>query len=167
MSPWFVVNTHMRAESMAESHPKSQEFQTYLPRHSRRVCHARRVEVVATQLFPRYLFIALDLVMACWRAVRSTMGGTGLVSGDDRPLPVPPGVVEAIQNREDKDGLVHLDERAPFAAGDWMLVTEGVFCNHIGLVTNRPDDQRVVVRLNLLSRQVKIAFSTTTLGQSA
>ena len=58
---WYVVHTHPRAEAKALLNLDRQGFSCYLPRYLKRRRHARRLETVAAPLFPRYLFVALDL----------------------------------------------------------------------------------------------------------
>ena len=40
------------------------DLTTYLPRYLKRRRHARRVDIVAAPLFPRYLFVAIDMTDA-------------------------------------------------------------------------------------------------------
>ena len=58
---WFVAHTHPHAEAKATSHLNRQGFEIYFPRYLKRRRHARRIETVAAPLFPRYLFVAVDL----------------------------------------------------------------------------------------------------------
>src|SRR5216684_6191974 len=106
MMRWYVAHTQPLAETKACWHLRNQGFAVYLPRYLKRRSHARRVELVPVPLFPRYLFLALDLAVARWRAIRSTVGISDLVCNGDRPAPVPPSVVEAIKAREDESGMV-------------------------------------------------------------
>ena len=54
---WYVAQTQANAENKAVAHLARQGFATYLPRYLKRRSHARRVDVVAAPLFPRYLFV--------------------------------------------------------------------------------------------------------------
>src|SRR5205823_8571760 len=96
---WYVVHTQPHHECLAETNLRRQGFATYLPRYLRRCRHARRTETVPRPLFPRYLFVALDLARDRWRAVQSTFGVSHLVVAGDAPAPVPDGVVEEIWAR--------------------------------------------------------------------
>src|SRR3954468_9168362 len=96
---WYVVHTHPRAEAKALLNLDRQGFSCYLPRYLKRRRHARRLDWVAAPLFPRYLFIGMDLATARWRAIRSTIGIAGLVCHGDQPTPVPFGIVEGLKAR--------------------------------------------------------------------
>ena len=56
---WFVVQAQPNAEHKAVAHLNRQGFTTYLPRYLKRRRHARRMDVVAAPLFPRYLFVSI------------------------------------------------------------------------------------------------------------
>src|SRR5207248_8970534 len=71
---WFVAHTHPHAEGKATAHLNRQGFDIYLPRYLKRRRHARQVETVVAPLFPRYLFVAIDLNVQRWRSIYSTVG---------------------------------------------------------------------------------------------
>ena len=102
---WFVAHTHPHAEAKATAHLNRQGFDIYFPRYLKRRRHARRIETVAAPLFPRYLFVAIDLNVQRWRSIYSTVGVSRLVCNGDDPTPVPDGIVEALKQREDAERL--------------------------------------------------------------
>ena len=67
MKHWHVVNTRARKEQDALINLCRQGFEAYLPKYRKRRSHARRVEWVPSPLFPRYLFVCLDLEIDQWR----------------------------------------------------------------------------------------------------
>jgi transcriptional antiterminator RfaH len=156
MMRWYVAHTQAQSEEKASWHLTNQGFVAYLPRYRKRRRHARRIDWVPTPLFPRYLFIGMDLETARWRAIRSTVGIAGLICHGDRPTPVPEGVVEAIQAREDDNGVVALQAAPPFDKGDHVHITEGALRGLSGLFDGTTDDERVTILLDLLGRQVRV-----------
>lgn len=156
MRHWYVVRSHPRAEETARRNLARQGFETYLPRYVKRRSHARRVEYRPAPLFPRYLFVSFDMATAKWRAVLSTIGISDVVSSGDRPLPVPPGVVESIQAREGEDGMVEIAPEPAFRKGDMVRITGGPMDRQIGLFEGLGENDRVVVLLELLGRQLHV-----------
>ena len=73
---WYVVQSQPNAERKAVMHLERQGFTTYLPRYLKRRRHARRVEIVGAPLFPRYLFVGIDLTMQRWRSKRKPNSAT-------------------------------------------------------------------------------------------
>jgi transcriptional antiterminator RfaH len=155
-SRWYVVHTQPRGEATALRHLKRQGFTAFLPEYRRRRRHARRVDWVRAPLFPRYMFVAMDMASARWRAIASTIGVSHLVCNGDEPAPVPEGVVEDIRARVGADGLVKLAPRNPFRPGDAVRVLVGALADQIGFFQCATDEDRVVLLLDMLGRRVSI-----------
>ena len=155
-SRWYVVQTQPHAETKAMGHLIRQDFAVYLPRYLKRRRHARRVETVAAPLFPRYLFVTVDMETQRWRSIHSTTGVARLVCNGDDPAPVPSEVVAALQRREDDGGFVKLERRQQFAPGERVRVVDGVFADNLGLFEGMADRERVAILLDLLGRKVRI-----------
>src|SRR5215216_7584524 len=84
---WFLVHTLPKSERKAEFHLGAQGFRTYLPQIRKTIRHARQLKTVRAPLFPRYLFVILDLQRDRWLSVRSTVGVSSLFSSrDGRPV---------------------------------------------------------------------------------
>ena len=158
-SRWYVVQTHPRAESKAMTNLTRQGFEVYLPLYLKRRRHARRFDTVAAPLFPRYLFVAIDLLTQRWRSIQSTFGVAHLVSHGDMPAGVPNSVVEELKLRSDQQGYVQLPRRPRFAPGDKLQICEGAFSDCIGLYEGMLDSQRVAILLDLLGRKVRVILS--------
>lgn len=159
MTAWYVVYTHAQAEAKALEHLRRQGYQAYLPRYHKWRRHARRREFVRRPLFPRYLFVALDLLQSRWRPVLSTVGVCEMVRHGDSPAPVPSGLVEALQERERAGAF---DEPIPAAAmrnGDPIKVLSGPFADLVGQFYGLADAERVYVLLEMLGRRVKTRLS--------
>lgn len=156
MNRWYVAQTQPRAEGLAVQHLERQGFRAYLPRYRKRRRHARKVDTVAAPLFPGYLFVSMDIARTRWRAIRSTVGVKTLLCTGDTPLPVPKGVVEDIQARADAQGIVPVRPPAPFEKGDTVQVTGGPLADQVGWFERCTDDERVVILLNLLGRQLRV-----------
>jgi transcriptional antiterminator RfaH len=156
MERWFVVHTHAHAEELAKRNLERQGFHTYLPVYIRRRRHARRVTRVRRPLFPRYLFVAMDIEQTRWRAIQSTIGVVQLVCFGTRPAPMPEGVVEAITERENSEGVVDTENVKSLKPGDKVQILAGALMDRIGMLLNLTDDERVVVMLDLLGRPVKV-----------
>src|SRR5215471_18576555 len=94
---WFLAHTQPKSERKAELHLGAQGFKTYLPQIQKTIRHARQLKTVRAPLFPRYLFVILDLGRDRWLSVRSTVGVSRLFTAQDgRPVPVPVGIVESL-----------------------------------------------------------------------
>jgi transcriptional antiterminator RfaH len=139
-SRWYVVQTHVNAETKAAANLDRQGFAVYLPR----------------ALFPRYLFVAIDLATQRWRAIQSTLGVSHLVCCSDQPASVEAGVISALKARECEGGFIKLGRRSAFSPGDKVRIVEGVFIDNLALVEGVSDHERVAVLLDLLGRKVRV-----------
>ena len=153
---WYVVQTQPNGEAKAALNLRRQGFDVYLPRYLKQRRHARKVDITAKPLFPRYMFVAIDTAAQRWRSIQSTFGVARLVCNGDEPACVPDGVVEAIRAREDGRGFVTLDLKPAFAPGDKVRVVAGAFVDSLGLFGGLADHDRVAILLEMLGRKVRV-----------
>ena len=116
------------------------------------------VETVAAPLFPRYLFVSVDMSVQRWRSIYSTVGVSRLVCNGDDPTPVPNGIVDGLKNREDANGLIKLDSRPPFRVGETIRVLDGAFSSCLGLFEGMAERERIAILLDLLGRKVRVVL---------
>ena len=161
---WYVVQTRPNNEARAEINLKRQGFTTYLPCYQRQRRHARRTDIVVRPLFPRYLFVQLDLARDQWRSVQSTFGVSALVAVGDRPAPLSSEVVEEIHAREGADGFVVLGLPPGLKPGASVRMIDGLFADYQGVLDRIGDERRVSVLLSLLGRQVRVFVSAASVA---
>ena len=153
---WYVVQTQVNGEVKAARNLLRQGYDIYLPRYLKRRRHARKVDFVAQPLFPRYIFVAIDMATQRWRSIQSTFGVSRLVCNGDDPALVPDGVVPALRAREDDKGFVKMEVRPAFAPGDKVRVLAGAFMDSAGLFNGLADHDRVSILLDMLGRKVRV-----------
>jgi transcriptional antiterminator RfaH len=161
---WYVVHTRPRAEARAALNLARQGFTCYLPRYAKSRRHARRIEQVTAPLFPRYLFVALDLATQRWWSIRSTFGVADLVYNGEQPAPVASSIIQELKAREDEQGFVTLPRRPRFVPGDTVRIIDGVFSACLGLFEGMADRERVAVLLELLGRKVRVVMGEEALA---
>jgi transcriptional antiterminator RfaH len=155
---WYVVQTQVNGEAKAQENLRRQGYQIYLPRYLKRRRHARKVDLVAKPLFPRYMFVAIDTAAQRWRSVQSTIGVSRLVTIGDEPAVVPERVIGALKAREDAKGFVKMDVGPAFAPGDKVRVLSGAFMDNSGLFNGMADHDRVSILLEMLGRKVRVVL---------
>lgn len=162
---WFLVHTLPKSESKADFHLRAQGFRTYLPRIKKTVRHARQLKTVLSSAFPRYLFIVLDLERDRWLSIRSTVGVSRLFTHmDGRPIPVPPGIVEALIEHSDGD-LTRLD--AGLTKGQDVRILSGPFADLRGVLERLDDSGRVRVLLDIMGKAVPVSIHRSALSPAA
>jgi transcriptional antiterminator RfaH len=163
MQQWFVIHTHAKSEHKAEFHLRRQGFDTYLPCYLKRRSHARRIEMVRSPLFPRYLFVRMDIKRDRWRPIISSVGVSSLVCFGDNPAAVPNKFIDTILQQEDEAGLVRLNDRIPIKPGDAVQFLSGAMENKTGIYSYKKDEDRVIVMLELLGRQIEVLTNFETI----
>ncbi len=169
---WYAVMTRPNEEEKAVFNLRRQGFEVYLPRYWRLRKHARQTSRVARPLFPRYLFVCLDVARQPWRSVNSTFGVSALVCQGERPARLPRGLVETLRAREDDEGYIELEAgdgaaQPRFRQGDRVEVTNGAFADCMGLYEGLAGKDRVAILLDLLCRKVRVILDQSAVRATA
>ena len=163
---WFLVHARPKDERRAQWHLGAQGFRTYLPQILKTIRHSRQLRTVRVPVFPRYLFIILDLGRDRWLSVRSTVGVAQLFTHrDGRPVPVPAGVVEALIAQSEGELIRLLD--AGFVKGQQVRISSGPFANFVGTLERLGEAGRVRVLLEMMGTAVPISLHRSTLSPAA
>ena len=161
---WFLVHTLPKSERRAEVHLRFQGFATYFPQINRTIRHARRFRNVQAPLFPRYMFLILDLSRDRWLSVRSTIGVSTLFTCEGRPTPIPAGVVEDLISYYDQTV-----ESPDFglARGQSVRVLSGPFAELIGTLDRLDAGGRTRVLFEIMSTVVPVTIHRQALCPAA
>src|SRR5262249_51461281 len=127
---WFLVHTQPHNERRAQLHLGAQGFRTHFPTIEKTIRHARRLRTVRAPLFPRYVFVILDLARDRWLSVGNTAGVSSLYTCGDRPVPVPDGIVETLIQNTDEANLTLF--ASGLTAGQSVRILSGPFANFVG-----------------------------------
>ena len=102
---WYVVRTNPHRETQAARQLENQDLRVFLPRFFKGRRHTRKFETVLAPLFPRYMFLILDLQRDRWRSVNGTLGVDRLLMRAGAPEPVPHELVEQLTEAVSADGV--------------------------------------------------------------
>ena len=149
---WCVAYTQPHRELRAKAHLRNQDFRVFLPLHRKTVRHARRFRAAMAPLFPRYLFVEIEIGRDPWSRIRGTYGISHLIMDGDQPRAVPFGIVESLLAIADERDVVHLD--STLQPGQTVRITTGAFAGLIGKLASLDADGRVQVLLDVLGKQV-------------
>jgi len=162
---WFLAHTLPKSEWKAELHLGAQGFRTFQPQIRKTIRHARQLQTVRAPLFPRYLFVILDLERDRWLSVRSTVGVASLFSSrDGRPVPVPVGIVESLIARSE-DSLTRLD--SGLVKGQQVRILTGPFVDFVGTLDRLNEAGRVRVLLEMMGTAVPLTLHRSALAPAA
>jgi transcription elongation factor/antiterminator RfaH len=152
---WFLVHTLPHNERRAQLHLGAQDFRTHFPTIQKTIRHARQLRTVQAPLFPRYVFIILDPRRDRWLSVKSTVGVSSLYTCEDRPIPVPAGIVETLIENTDEANLTLFS--SGLTAGQSVRILLGPFANLVGTLERLDAAGRVRVLLDMMGSAVPVA----------
>ena len=161
---WFLAHTLPKSECKAEMHLRAQGFRTYLPHINKTVRHARQFRNVRAPLFPRYIFLILDLSRDRWLSVRSTVGVSSLFTSEGRPVPVPEGIVEALIEHSEGN-VTSMD--VGLTTGQAVRIVSGPFANLVGTLDRLDAAGRTRVLLDIMGKAVPVAIHRAALSPAA
>ena len=152
---WYLVHTLPHGERRAQLHLGAQGLRTHFPTIEKTIRHARQLRTVRAPLFPRYVFLILDLGRDRWRSVWGTAGVSSLYSCDDRPDPVPEGIVEILITNSDEANLALFT--SGMATGQSVRILSGPFANVVARLERLDAAGRVRVLLDMMGTTVPVA----------
>jgi len=155
MKRWYALYTKSREEVWAKTNLEERGLEVFLPRYLKRRSHARKVDMVKTPLFPRYIFARADVSQGERPAMAYAPGVEYVLSFGNKLGIVDDRIIEEIRRREDESGMVTMGMAPAFKPGQKVRVSDGAFNGHVGLFQCTSDDQRVFVLLNLMGGSVR------------
>jgi transcriptional antiterminator RfaH len=160
---WYVVRSKPRREEFAQGQLLRRGVETFLPRiiEPGRGSAPRSVG----PLFPGYMFAFISL-LSQYASVIWAPGVHSMVAFGDIPVPVETAVVDFLQERCGKEGIVRC--LPSFAQGDLVRVSGGPLEGLVGIVQRRASGrERVQVLMQLLRRRTEVTLPTEILERIA
>ena len=163
---WFVVTSKPRQDAYAEEQLNSQGYNTYRPIAVREQRRRGKLVKVTESLFPRYMFIELDVERDNWSPIRSTYGVSGFVQFGGTPMSVPESLVENLRHREAQyqGRAIDLDR---FHKGDVVVIKSGPFEGLNAVFERYNGEERAILLMNILHEQAKVAVSPVDIYKTA
>ena len=155
MSNWYLIHTKIRQERVALDNLERQGFECFLPLIRAEKLRRGALQMVQEPLFPRYLFIRLGtgLESKSWAPIRSTVGVSRLVTFGQTPAKIEDELITQLQVKTDSSEV----QLRHFEPGEQVVVTDGPFVGVEAIYQMADAEGRVMVLLNILSKQVKMA----------
>lgn len=159
---WHLVHTKHRQEKCALQNLEQQGYQCYLPTLPSEKLRQGVLMVTDEPLFPRYLFIRLGQGDSAksWAPIRSTKGVSRLVRFGAEPAMVDEGLIERLRAQE---AALQGEPNRLFKPGERVRLTEGAFNGVEGVYQMADGDHRVMVLIELLSKQATICVAPASL----
>lgn len=164
MFKWYVVqvlSTHeKKAKKALEEHLElkgmaDQISEILLPTENVSEVKKGQQHVVEKRLWPGYLLVKMNLTDDSWQYVKNTNGVIDFLGGE-KPTPLTDHEVnEILKDLEDKKQKI--TQKHKFDIGDRVKITDGVFVNFIGTVTEVFHEKgRLSVMVSIFGRDTRV-----------
>lgn len=159
---WYLVHTKPRQETKALVNLEQQGYFCYLPLISVEKVRRGKAQVLSEPLFQRYLFIQLDCSEGgkSWTPIRSTPGVSTLVQFGGRPARVDDTLLQQLRAHEQSHPIIIL-----FNPGEMVRISDGPFSGLSAIYQCSDAEQRSLVLLEVLHKQVSMQVDTGWLGK--
>jgi len=158
---WCVAHTQPLKEPAAKQHLLAQGYEVYMPRFKKICRHARKVEEKLVPLFPRYIFVGMDLSSARWRSVNGTRGVSHLLMTNDlNPAKVATRVIDDLRSQEITEGIVPVSSLVNFVKGENVRILDGAFKDQTAIFESMDDKSRVQLLLTFMGREITMTLPT-------
>jgi transcriptional antiterminator RfaH len=159
---WYLVHTKPRQEKCALENLVRQGYACYLPTLPSEKLRKGAITVADEPLFPRYLFIrpGQEGAAQSWGPIRSTKGVNRLICFGVEPAKVSNGLVEMLQANE---ASVQAAPERLFKPGERVRLTEAPFAGIEGVYQMANGESRVMVLIEMLSKQVRVQAAPASL----
>ena len=151
-SPWYVVATKPRQESIARDHLQRQGYRLLLPEIRLKKRRQNRWAEAVEPLFPGYLFVQLTFGRDDPAPIRSTRGCRDLVRFGEHHPPIPASVLEELTSQ-----AAFVSEGGPlFIAGDSVRLEGGAFSGLTAVFDMPKGDDRAQVLIQMLGKEQQV-----------
>ncbi|MBW5802257.1 transcription/translation regulatory transformer protein RfaH [Coxiella endosymbiont of Ornithodoros amblus] len=153
-SDWYLIYTKPRQERIAKENLERQGYRIYLPFIQVNRRRSKCYQLVTEPLFPRYLFIFLNIDKDNWGPICSTRGVSALVRFGGIPAKVAPDFVQFLKNNETLAGAPA--KVSLFQKGQRVQIIDGIMAGYEGIFEMHSGAKRVTLLLNMLGKVTRV-----------
>jgi len=154
---WYLAYCHPKEEERAKIHLKNQDIDSYYPLVlTRKISRGKLIEKTEP-MFPRYLFIHVDIHEFSPMKIRSTRGISRVIGHGEHWNKVPSELIYQLMRNEDSDELRDVVSKLP-KHGQQVFIEEGPF-QGLQAIYQEPDGKlRAILLLSILNQDVSDSF---------
>ena len=164
-SKWVLVYTKAQEEQRAKKNLENQGFEIFLPL----IVFARSNQPKSKTLkamFPRYLFVKINMELDKWSRIKSTRGVSHLVVFGQRLAEIPHQVIAYLQSETDENDIFRQKiTRQEFTRGDTLVIEKGVFKDKEATFLAKKSKERVRILLRFVNHLITADIPSSDIGQ--
>jgi len=157
---WVLIYTKARQEIKANENLRRQGFNTFLPLIAPTNKNSEFKSLVP--VFPRYLFLQINLELDNWTSIKSSYGVSNIVMFSEKFTSIPNNIIQLIQDKLDEAGLYKEEVmKVDYQKGDPVSIKEGGFAGVDAIFLSKKSKDRVRLLLKLLNTSVVAEITTS------
>ena len=161
---WILVYTKVKEEQKAKDNLKKQGFKTFLPLIS--PTNKSRKLRSPVPVFPRYLFVQIDLALSNWTSINSSYGVSSIVMFSEKFTSISNDIIEAMQKKLDESGTYKENISViEYQKGDKVSIKKGRFAGVDAIFLSKKSKDRVMLLLSLLNTKVSTELNESNIGR--
>ena len=160
---WILVYTKAKQERRANDNLLNQGFKTFLPLISS--SNRNQKSKLLKPVFPRYLFVQVDLMSENWISIRSSYGVSGIVMFGEEFTSIPPEIINSLKDRLNAEDIY--EERVQvidYKKGDKLTIKQGKLAGIDAIFLSKKSKDRVRLLLSLLNTKIVTEISISDIG---
>ena len=164
-SKWFLVYTKAKEEQRAKKNLENQGFQIFLPMIAFAKMNQSKSAIVEA-MFPRYLFVNINLERDNWTCIKSTRGVSHMVVFGQRFAEIPKQVIAHLKSGADEKHIFRQAiTRQEFQKGDTLVVAKGVFRDKEATFLSKKSKERVRILLRFVNHLITADIPASDVGE--
>lgn len=147
--------TKPKKEELVSFYLQRENIITFFPRIRERTQRGGRIVSVLNPLFPRYLFVKVDLTLHIFNKIRWMNGVKQILGNGDSPTPINDEIIEFLREQTSNEGIIRQYVR--FKEGDKVRIKYGPLKDLIGIIKN-PSSKggRIKVLMDVIRKSAEI-----------
>ena len=163
-SKWFLAYTKPNQENKAELNLKNQGFITFLPKISFKKLNSKLTKLKI--MFPRYIFIRVNIDRPDWHKINSTKGVNHLIKFGENIAEVPDIIIQSIKEKLDIDHIYsQKTQERDYISGEKLFIKDGQLKNKEVIFLNKKGKDRANVLLKLINTYAKADIPSSDIGK--
>lgn len=165
-SKWLLVYTKVKEEKRAKKNLENQGFEVFLPMIAYEKINQSKSTSLET-MFPRYLFIKINVERDNWTQIKSTRGVSHLVKFGQTLAEVPNQIVTFLKSKVDKNDIFRQKIRMrEFQKGEKLVIKKGILAGQEATFLFKQSKERVRILLRLVNQLVTAEIPASDVGQT-
>jgi transcriptional antiterminator RfaH len=152
---WYLIFTKVNEEAKIAKQFTDAEIEHLCPKLKTSRLRMRRLVTITEPLFPRYMFIRIDLEEK-FRTIKYTRGVVGFIDFGYGPVPVDEAIVNEIRAKE-KNGYIEVNNKRRYRKNESLRVKKGIL-KDMDVIFDEylSGEERVSLLINNISSNIRL-----------